>query len=149
VEEIVRFVEHHAMRHAEPATKRGEPLQQRSHRQPLGVGREPRQIHDDAQRGLPQHGLEPGEEVLVPTRPMDDHAGEPVEAGVVALRIDDADGVPLQDQLLAQKPDEPRLAGPGIARDHGIAAAVLELDRLAVVPRAQHQPPARVREPTA
>lgn len=57
-------------------------------------------------------------------------AGQGFEAGVVAFRIHDARAVPLENQLLAEQPGDPRLARLGIADNQDVATANGQRDRL-------------------
>ena len=58
-----------------------------------------------------------------------DDARQRFERPIVALGIDDAHAVALQDQLLAQQARQPRLAGARLAGDQNRAAAHGEADR--------------------
>ncbi|MEZ5287891.1 MAG: hypothetical protein R2712_24445 [Vicinamibacterales bacterium] len=84
--------------------------------------RRPAQIDDDADVRIlqrPRQLARGGQGIL---SAEDDHAGQAAERQEVAFRVDGAEAVALEDELLAQQARKSRLAGSGLAPDEDRAA---------------------------
>lgn len=75
----------------------------------------------------------------------DRDAGQPLERGVVPLRVEHTDRIAVQDQLLAQEARNPGFAGCRIPGDQHVASANRQRELVPVFRVAEQQPPAGTR----
>jgi len=117
-------------------------LQHTAHDRPLVPLRCGRHVHHEAQVRVSQDPLQARKRCVNAVDAMSDHARKRLEARVVALGIQDANRVALKDELLAEKPGDPGLAGLGISSDHDVTAAQRQVDVLSVVAHPEPNPAA-------
>ena len=108
---VVRFVEQNAMRKAGPASEHVQGRQDGANILQLFVVRQTRKVDHHAAIGIPEGAQQfagRGRRVFASE---DGHPGQAFERAVVPFRIDGADAVPMENQLLAEETRDPGLAG--------------------------------------
>jgi hypothetical protein len=139
-EVVVGFVEQNLVRQSGFAPERHELRQQRAHVLDLFAVRYFREIDDRADVRMPQR---PRQLASVRRRIVAgerDDARQRLERSIVAFGIDDADAIALQNELFAQQPGEPRLAGARLAGDENRSSANRQADGFAVLLAPEHEP---------
>ena len=135
----MRLVDHDAVRQAGPAAHAAEPRQQGAHVLHFRVVTLLRQINHDAAVRVAERLLHVGRRRRRIAPAQDRDARQSLERAVVTFGIDHAEGIAMEDQLLAEQPRHPRFSRPRVAGDEDIPAANGERELAAVFTESESQ----------